>query len=488
VLKSLSLRNLAHLTFKRRRTFLGALIVPPLLCAAVVLPQKSQYESYASLMVKIIDQEVVAPDLLSQQQSSSALSSSTLAKQIISSEMLIITSGDVVKKAIERVGVEKVYPDIQEAAKKARVPVMEMAAERFSKDMTVKPSGETNVLALSVFNSDAKVAQTLLRSLISATMEKQASVLRDPRTDFLERKLETLRQEADVAKRALAEFKRRTRITSFDEERTLLLRQRDDVQLRLSQTRAELAASTGRGEALQGSLAATPDEVALSDENDRAQRALDQAQGRLTAARARYENAKRRFTANNPELIDIGNEVAAAEKEVETVSKQSMSRVRKGLNPLAQQLSGGLSTARSEATAAKVAVKERERQLESINARLAYLDSSEIELRELENKQNLADSSYKSYQQRAESARIVHDMNEAGISGLSIVEQPTLPYKAARPRKGFLIGLALAAGLVAGLGLCLLRETLDDTISFPEELEDVLGLPVLASVKLKNGG
>ncbi|HVZ35737.1 MAG TPA: hypothetical protein VG963_25095, partial [Polyangiaceae bacterium] len=162
--------------------------------------------------------------------------------------------------------------------------------------------------------------------------------------------------------------------------------------------------------------------------------------------------------------------------------------VRKGVNPLAQQLSGGLSAARSEATASRGAAKERERQLEEINKRLAYLDNHEIELRELESRHQVADLSYRSYLQRAESARIVADMNEAGISGLSIVEAPTLPYKPSRPRKTLLTALAMIAGLFAGFSVCLLLKILDDTVSLPEELEEAIGLPVLASVKLKKYG
>ncbi len=486
MLRTLSLRNVAHLIFKRRRTFVYTAIVPPLLAAAVLLPRKSQYESAASLMVKIIDQDMVAPDALAQQQSQSAASNSNLAKQIVSSEILIITSGGVLKTALNHVGVDRVYPDIRRAAKRARVPLLDLAAERFAKDdLTVRASGESNVLELSVYNADATIARNLLEALITATVSKQASVLRDPRTEFLDRKLESLRKEAETAKRALGEFKRRTQITSFDEERTLLLRQRDDIQLRLSQTRAEYVAAQGRSGALAGALSTTPEEIALSDENDRAQRALDQAQGRLTAARSRYENAKLRYTADNPELADIAAEVQVAQHEVEKMGQQSMARVRKGINPLAQQLSGGLSSARSEANASRGAAKERERQLEDINKRLAYLDSNEIGLRELESRHQVADLSYRSYLQRAESARIVADMNEAGISGLSIVEPPTLPYKPARPRKLMLIALAMIGGMFAGFGVCLLLKILDDTISLPEELEDAIGLPVLASIKLK---
>jgi uncharacterized protein involved in exopolysaccharide biosynthesis len=304
----------------------------------------------------------------------------------------------------------------------------------------------------------------------------------------LEKKLAVMKKESEDAKRALLEFKRRTQITSFDEERSLLLRQRDGIELHLGQSRADFLAAQGRTGALETSLAATPDQVVLSDENDRSQRALDQAHARVASAKARYEAAQRRYTKDNPELLDLAADLRSAEQELASAQTMSQTRARKGINPVQQQISGTLSNARSDANAQRNAVKERERQLEAINARLAYLDSNEIELRGLEQRQAVSDASYKSYLQRAESARIVRDMNEAGISGLSIVEAPTMPYKPAKPKKAFLIALSILGGLIFGVGLCLLRESLDDTISLPEQLQDALGLPVLSSIKLKKAG
>jgi succinoglycan biosynthesis transport protein ExoP len=73
-------------------------------------------------------------------------------------------------------------------------------------------------------------------------------------------------------------------------------------------------------------------------------------------------------------------------------------------------------------------------------------------------------------------------MNQAGITNLSVVQAPSLPYRPSRPRKLLLLGLALFAGLAGGLALCLLLEMLDDTIALPEQVEALTGIPLLAVV------
>jgi uncharacterized protein involved in exopolysaccharide biosynthesis len=488
MLTSLSTRNIVHVLFRRRSTFIATLLVPPLICAAIVFTTPPEYESTGQLMVKIHDEEVATPDMVAEQQGRASSSATQMARQMMFSEILIIGSSDVLRTSLERVGVDRVYPKAAAESAKAKMPPLAWATKKLSKDFTVKSSGESNVLLLSVFNEDPAVAQALLDTIIGTAMEKQANVLRDPRTEFLDRKLSTLKKEAEDAKKALLEFKRRTQITSFDEERALLLRQRDSIEMSLSQTKADMLAAEGRSGALQHTLSAVPEQIVISDENDRAQRALDQAQSRVATARARYESAQRRYTAGNPELLDMAAELRSAEQELQTANAASQSRVRKGVNPIQQQITGTLSTARSDANAMRNALKERERQLESVNARLAYLDSNEIELRGLEQRQSVSDTSFKAYLQRSESARIVRDMNEAGISGLSIIEAPTLPYEPGKPKKPMLLGLSVLGGLIFAIGLCLLREAMDDTISMPEQLEHALKLPVLSSINLKKAG
>jgi uncharacterized protein involved in exopolysaccharide biosynthesis len=482
MLTNLSPRNLSYLLFKRLKVFFGVLILSLGLYCGLVLPQKSQYESSASVLVKVVEQDTVTPDIFSEQQGRGAASSANMAKQIINSEQVIITSEDVLRSTLERVGVGRVYPDVGAAAAKARVPVLSVGVERLLKDLVISVNNDTSVLMLSVFNANPKVAHDTLDALVSCTIDKQALLMRDPRLQFLELKLASLKTESDKARQSLLVFKQQTQITSFDEERTLLLKQRDETQLRLGGLQSDLVAAEGRGAALKDSLTHTPDQIALSNENDGIMHQLDEARGRLTAVQAQYEAARQRFTEGNPELRDLSAQLQSAKDNFEHLNGQSSSRVRTGANPLSQRISGDLSTAKSEADAQRNAVKERERQLEQINSRLAYLDKNEASLRELERRLTLADRDYNSYMARVQSARILNDMNQAGITNLSVVQAPSLPYAPARPRKLLLLMMALFAGLAGGLALCLLLEMLDDTIALPEQVEALTGLPLLAVV------
>ena len=486
MLTNLSPRNLAYIVFKRLKLFLGVLFVSLSLYAVLVLTKPLQYESNASVLVKIGDSELVTPDAFSEAQGRTAASAANMAKQIMNSEQVIITSQDVLRSALERVGVTKVYPDIMKDAAKAKVPPMTLAIDRLIKDVSIAVNNETNVLMLSLFNTDPKVARAALTALIAATIDKQALVMRDPRLAFLENKLTALKIESDRARQSLLEFKQSSGISSFDEERTLLLKQRDEVQLSLRKMQSDLVAAEGRGAVLKDTLARTPGQIALSNENDLTLHQVDDARSRVVSLEAQYQAARQRFTETNPELQDLKAQLDNARRSANETSTQSAARVRTGANPLSQRISADLSTAQSDADAFRKSVAERERQLEEINRRLGYLDTNEASLRELERRLGVSDKDYQSYLTRVQSARILNDMNQAGITNLSVVQAPSMPYKAARPKKLLLFVLALFAGLAGGLALCLLLEMLDDTIALPDQVEALTGLPLLAVVDEHN--
>jgi uncharacterized protein involved in exopolysaccharide biosynthesis len=479
---SFSPRHLSYLLFRRRKVFLGSLAISLVLYSGLVLTQKPQYESTSSIVVKVIDQDVAMPQRFSEQNGALASSFSSLASEVINAVQVVITSPDVLDKTLSTIGVDTVYPKLTEKAAKAKLPVTTLASEKLLTDIAVKVNNETNVLTLSLFNTSPTVARATLTALVNSTVSKHASVMRDPRLQFLERKLESLKADAEASQQAVLLFKQKTGITSFDEERTLLLRQRDLTQTSRNEIQAELFAATGRAKSLEDSLQRTPRAIAISDENDRMQRQIDVARERLTSAQSRYEAAKQRFREGNPELVDQQAQLESAKAAFDEISAQSMSRVRTGANPVSQALTQSFSTARSDANATKAAIAEREQQLIAIDQRLQFLNTNEMTMRELERKRDLVEQEYRSYLERAQSARIVSDMNDAGLTSLSVLQAPTLPYQPARPRKMLLLLLALFAGFAGGLALCVFLESMDDTLALPEQVEAAVGLPLLAVV------
>lgn len=72
-------------------------------------------------------------------------------------------------------------------------------------------------------------------------------------------------------------------------------------------------------------------------------------------------------------------------------------------------------------------------------------------------------------------------------SGGEIVQPSTLPDSPATPDHVRNLGLAIAVGLILGIGFAFLRERLDERLASREELEEQIGAPVLATIPRARG-
>jgi len=106
---------------------------------------------------------------------------------------------------------------------------------------------------------------------------------------------------------------------------------------------------------------------------------------------------------------------------------------------------------------------------------------------------------YNIFQQEADTNRVLYDgllqrFKEIGVAGgvgvnnISIVDPADVPQKPSSPRLLVNLAIAILFGLVLGAGAALVLEEIDETITDPEELQRVLGLPLLGAVPKIDGG
>lgn len=68
------------------------------------------------------------------------------------------------------------------------------------------------------------------------------------------------------------------------------------------------------------------------------------------------------------------------------------------------------------------------------------------------------------------------------VDSVSIVDKAVIPDKPISPRKLINVLVAFVVGLMASIGLVLLLESIDDTVKSSEDVEELLGIPVLGSI------
>jgi uncharacterized protein involved in exopolysaccharide biosynthesis len=90
-------------------------------------------------------------------------------------------------------------------------------------------------------------------------------------------------------------------------------------------------------------------------------------------------------------------------------------------------------------------------------------------------------------------ATVLKRLKETGLtsaltaSNIRVVEAATVPTFPIRPRSQLIWALSAVAGLALGVGVAFLTDSLDNRVRSPEDIERVLGVPILGVVPVFSG-
>lgn len=114
-----------------------------------------------------------------------------------------------------------------------------------------------------------------------------------------------------------------------------------------------------------------------------------------------------------------------------------------------------------------------------VGDRLAALPATEITLARLTREQTVLEQSFLLLRRRLEDARIAEAMRSPDVA---VIDRALPPKGPVSPRPLLNLALGTFLGLFVGLGAALILEYFDTTLKTPDEVESVLGLPVIGRI------
>jgi uncharacterized protein involved in exopolysaccharide biosynthesis len=485
-------RSVTYVIFKRRGAAIGFFLACLVLNALYIWLAPKKYESDAQVMVKVNfnNPDLARPDFGANGNNTANAPqapqiSDDVLKSLIVSYKALVTSQDIEVATVQKITPERLYPTLKGSLMFRYFfhgTLTNKAVEKLDDDIDVQQLKESSVLQVSVFNRDPLIAQQALQTLLSQFFSLQQSVFRAPSTSFLEQELDVARSHAQAEDEELRQFKVQHQLSSIPDERTQLLTERTDISDNLDTARSTLSGALARKEALTETLRQLETSATASSGTDAMSRQLDDAQGRLSAQIERYNAAQTAYPADSPFVKNAAVAVDDARKRLAEIQKEIDKTVRGGASPVYQTLQTDMLRNSAEVSGAEAQVNAISKDLAGINARLIELDRLEGELHQLETRVQVAHDNLTTQLQRREESRISTDLNNSKITSLAVVQQPTLPYKLARPRWKLSTALALFLGIFGGVAFAFMREAISETFGLPEQVEDSFGLPVLATL------
>ncbi len=107
----------------------------------------------------------------------------------------------------------------------------------------------------------------------------------------------------------------------------------------------------------------------------------------------------------------------------------------------------------------------------------------ELDISRLQAEVDQARSLYNAFQQQSAAAQIAEAFQNAKVSGRFVIMEPaTRPASPGKPNRPLLVLMALVVGGIIGIGTVLVVEHHDQSVRNAEEVEQMLGLPVLGAI------
>jgi polysaccharide biosynthesis protein PslE len=467
-------RSVLNVVFRHRGKFILVLGACLFLAAAYCLVATPKYKSTAELLVRFGSSQTVRtdnsaqPEIPAQQQE---------RKEIVNSQIALMHSQDLLAEVLQTVGTERVYPTLAGSASGAEL--RDKAIEKLNRDLLTEAGKDSDVIDIGLLNPDPGVAAQTLHAVIEKFQSRQASVYQSQQLGFLQDQLENARRQLTGSRNAVENFKAGANIASLDEERSLLLRERADTRQKLVEETSSQQEGEQRYARIEDALKNLPAEIKLSDEADRF-KPVDDARERLSELRQREAEMSINYRQESTPVSNLHKQIESAGEELARLSKESVARIRTGPNPVYQDLQKAALTAAGDEAAAAGARKPLEAELDRLDTRLDELSKRTGKLNELQLQEQVDEENFRNYLQGVEAARLTNDLNREGITSVAVVQAPTVPLEPAQPRILLIMAVALAFGIAAGGSVTFLAEMADEAFSTPNQIEAVIGVPVLA--------
>jgi len=323
----------------------------------------------------------------------------------------------------------------------------------------IGPRQNSRLVNVSVSSFDpqfaARLANGVVDEYIRSSMQRRYDAGQEAR-EFLEEQMGDMRIALERADQALLDFAQDNQIADLGQRIEMAKASLGNLNDRLSRTQGDLLQMTSFRSLIENGNGSNIRLVA----NDEQLRGLNSQRASLSTE---YASLSQRFRDDYPALVELRSRMAEVDLQIAARRQSIINGVLSEYDNLS-----------SEIVAINDAILEREGQILSLGQQGVQYN---ILRREFETNRELYDGMLQRLKEIGIAAGI-QENNVAMIDSALVSGRPYLP----NTQRNLMMALAL--GLAVGVGLALMLEFLDTTIRRTEDVEKLVGRPVLGLIPL----
>lgn len=378
----------------------------------------------------------------------------------MATQIEVITSEKATRKVVKALRLEE-DEELREKwlkATKERVSFEEWLSDGLRKNLEVKPSRDSNVINIAYSGKDAKQVAAVANAFSQAYLETDLDLKVEPAKQshaWFDERTKAIRQRLDQAQGRLSAYQKERGIIATDEKVDIETARLNELSTQLTMVQGLAAESQSKSttggvlpEVVQSPLIQT-----LKTDLARQSAKLNEMSGQLGPNHPQYQRMEAEVRSLRDRLNAEMGQIAGSVGTSNRVTQQREAQIRAAL----------------EAQKEKVLKLKQQRE-----------ESSGM-LRELET----AKKEYEVVTQRLSQTRLESLLGQTNLTVLNPAVVPLLP---SVPKLQLNLILSIFFGTVFGVAAAFLLEQSDRRIRDPDDMAEVIDLPVLAVVSSGSSG
>jgi tyrosine-protein kinase Etk/Wzc len=331
------------------------------------------------------------------------------------------------------------------------------AAGALEKALTVRrPDPDARLIAVRYRGTDRHLVREVPDAVVAAFLQRRRRVQNTEARStvaFLEDQTSRIRTQLEAAEEELQRFRERERVVAPAAQAEAQVKQRAEMRARRSELAAERDALSRLVRGLEGPEAPSVDRVATFPTFIRNQGVQSLFES-LVQTREEKAAMLQRRTEDHPEVVALQERIDQLEGQLAGIGRDYLASLNEQIASLDAQLA-------------------------RFGSRLEEVPAQEVQLARLERRTELLTELHTTLQKRLKEAQVREAVEDPSIR---VVEAAVLPGEPVSPKPFRNMAFAGFLGLVLGVGLAFVREYTDRSIRSDDEVDRMLGTPLLSRI------
>jgi len=461
--------------FRQKRlminTFLGVFSLAILLAA--IWPSKYQSE------MKILVRHERADNMVTPDREQPMQLRTEVSDEELQSEAELLNSRDLLTKVVVACDLQQTGDRLRSTKDDERTT---RAVVKLANDLKVEPIKLTNLISVKYSSRDPQLAARVLNTLASLYLEKHLAMHRAPgEFAFFHEQAEQYRKALADEEAKLTNFSNEQGVVNPTLEKEISVRKLADVEAESKTTQANIAENKERIRKLRAQLGTLPSretaQVRTSDNPqlmERMKTTLLELELKRTDLLTKFEPTYRPVQEVEQQIDQTKAAIAAAEKA--PLRDETTDR-----DPTYEALRAELAKSQTDLASLEARATATASLVRSYKTESEQLDNKELLHQDMVRAAKTDEDNYMLYLHKQEEARISDALDRQRISNVVVAEAAVVPLL---PQPRWLLALLLG-GLLAVLSSVVLAFAVDywdPSVRTPEEVESLLGSPVVAAI------